>query len=96
MFKPNEEAMLGPIKVKITEVTTDGSVALYVGPYPLTGCVDTDKLTKISAENQGLTRFADEDLGPPRCPGCDRVMSQREAAEQGACNDCNGGAWLPE
>jgi hypothetical protein len=22
-------------------------------------------------------------------------MSLREAAEQGACNDCNGGAYLP-
>ena len=31
----------------------------------------------------------------PRCPYCDRVMSNREAAEQGACNDCNGGAWDP-
>jgi hypothetical protein len=27
------------------------------------------------------------------CPGCGRIMSRREAAEQGACNDCNGGAW---
>jgi ribosomal protein L37AE/L43A len=25
---------------------------------------------------------------PPRCPYCGRVMSHREAAEQGACNDC--------
>jgi len=31
--------------------------------------------------------------GPPVCFGCGRVMSRREAAEQGACNDCNGGAW---
>jgi hypothetical protein len=23
-------------------------------------------------------------------------MSQREAAEQGVCTDCNGGAWAPE
>lgn len=23
-----------------------------------------------------------------RCPYCDRVMSTREAVEQGACNDC--------
>jgi len=34
--------------------------------------------------------------GAPRCPYCDRVMSNREAAEQGACNDCYGGAWSPE
>lgn len=37
------------------------------------------------------------ELAPPAdyhlCPGCGRVMSAREAAEQGACNDCNGGAW---
>lgn len=31
----------------------------------------------------------------PRCPGCDRVMSTREAVEQGACNDCSGGAYDP-
>ncbi len=31
----------------------------------------------------------------PRCPYCDRVMSNREAIEQGACNDCNGGAYWP-
>lgn len=34
---------------------------------------------------------------PPRCPHCGRVMSNREAAEQGACNDCHpGGAYSPE
>jgi hypothetical protein len=32
----------------------------------------------------------------PRCPYCDRVMSNREAAEQGSCNDCYGGAWGPD
>jgi hypothetical protein len=31
---------------------------------------------------------------PHRCPGCGRVMSHREAAEQGACNECLGG-WAP-
>lgn len=30
------------------------------------------------------------ELGPPRCPYCGRVMSNRESAEQGACNDCYG------
>jgi hypothetical protein len=29
---------------------------------------------------------------PPRCPYCDRVMTWRERDEQGACNDCYGGA----
>jgi ribosomal protein L37AE/L43A len=28
------------------------------------------------------------DKTAPRCPYCDRVMSNREEAEQGACNDC--------
>jgi hypothetical protein len=28
------------------------------------------------------------ELTPPECPYCGRVMSLREAAEQGACNDC--------
>ena len=28
----------------------------------------------------------------PRCPDCNRVMSGREAAEQGSCNDCYGDA----
>jgi hypothetical protein len=37
-----------------------------------------------------------EDAGSrPRCPHCDRVMSNREATEQGACNDCSGGAYDP-
>jgi hypothetical protein len=25
------------------------------------------------------------------CPGCGRIMSRREAAEQGECNDCHPG-----
>lgn len=29
---------------------------------------------------------------PACCPGCGRVMSFREEDEQGACNDCSGGA----
>lgn len=28
---------------------------------------------------------------PHYCPGCERVMSHREAAEQGMCNDCQEG-----
>jgi len=31
----------------------------------------------------------------PRCPHCGLVMSWREYSEQGACNDCNGGAYDP-
>lgn len=27
---------------------------------------------------------------PHYCPGCGRIMSHREAAEQAACNDCAG------
>lgn len=26
------------------------------------------------------------------CPGCGLIMSVREQVEQGACNECNGGA----
>lgn len=35
-------------------------------------------------------------LAGPVCPHCGRVMSDREKAEQGACNDCHGGAWTSE
>lgn len=43
-----------------------------------------------------IPEHSDADPPPaPRCPTCDRVMSNREAIEQGACNDCNGGAWDP-
>ncbi len=31
----------------------------------------------------------------PRCPYCGLVMSNREATEQGACNECSGGAYDP-
>jgi len=40
----------------------------------------------------GIGEAGDEE-GPPRCPGCGRVMSDREAGEQGACNDCYDSAW---
>lgn len=33
------------------------------------------------------------DDAPHYCEGCGRVMSHREAAEQGLCNDC---AWSPD
>lgn len=52
---------------------------------------------ELQAAAPEITRIMDEaETGPrpaPLCPGCDRVMSLREASEQGACNDCNGGAW---
>lgn len=41
----------------------------------------------------GVIRDADE---APRCPHCRRVMTAREAGEQGACNDCHGGAYDPK
>lgn len=37
----------------------------------------------------GQARFAELDDEPPACPYCGLVMSDREAAEQGACNDCH-------
>ena len=42
------------------------------------------------AEFLGHCDYPAESEGPPRCPGCGRVMSNREAAEQAACNDCVG------
>lgn len=33
---------------------------------------------------------------PSRCPGCGLVMSFREEDEQGACNDCSGGAFVAD
>jgi len=33
-----------------------------------------------------------EEVVTPVCPQCGRIMSNREKAEQGACNDCHGGA----
>lgn len=47
---------------------------------------------------QHQVRELDRRFGPreaPRCPVCDRVMTFREADEQGACNDCSGGAYAP-
>jgi hypothetical protein len=38
--------------------------------------------------NQAASQWIDTSEGPPRCPYCDRVMSNREHVEQGACNDC--------
>jgi hypothetical protein len=61
---------------------------------PFVEAILNDGAWQVNAENL----VPEDDLapqreGPPRCPGCGRVMSDREAAEQGACNDCNGGAW---
>lgn len=37
----------------------------------------------------GVTVYCDGGCAdPPVCLGCGRVMSNREAEEQGACNDC--------
>lgn len=33
-----------------------------------------------------------EKVVTPVCPQCNRIMSNREQSEQGACNDCHGGA----
>jgi hypothetical protein len=33
--------------------------------------------------------------GPPVCPHCGRIMSEREQREQGACNDCRSGQSRP-
>lgn len=42
-----------------------------------------------------LGRIAARVREAPRCPYCGLVMGNREADEQGACNDCSGGAYDP-
>lgn len=48
----------------------------------------------VSAMNRstGAPRVCCESY-PHYCPGCQRVMSHREAAEQDACNDCHAGVF---
>lgn len=58
---------------------------------------DTDDLTNTQAELAALfedeaDRFAARSQNGGECPSCGRVMSVREGAEQGVCNDCLGGA----
>jgi hypothetical protein len=56
--------------------------------------IDEDGVLVAAAPEQ--TFILEEGPPPaPRCPACQRVMSNREAAEQGSCNDCFGGAWSP-
>jgi hypothetical protein len=54
------------------------------------------------AEFEPMGPDVDDALRPPlrspapRCPSCGLVMSDREAVEQGACNECHpGGAYDP-
>jgi ribosomal protein L37AE/L43A len=37
-----------------------------------------------------------DDVTTRRCPYCGRVMSKREAEEQGSCNDCYRGGGADE
>jgi ribosomal protein L37AE/L43A len=34
-------------------------------------------------------------LDPPECPHCHRMMTTREASDQGACDNCFGGELDP-
>ena len=48
----------------------------------------------LSDEEYAMGGLAGPDPEPAaysECPDCGRVMSKREAIEQGLCNDCNGG-----
>lgn len=50
-----------------------------------------EQLFETEQEPAGRLRSPEPDV----CPGCGRVMTRREAIEQGACNDCSGGAYDP-
>jgi hypothetical protein len=57
--------------------------------------LESGRLTDGGYENPRAYDRPGSAFEAPRCPGCGRVMSNREAAEQGACNDCSGGAYDP-
>lgn len=68
------------------------------GPTPLATFYHGPTDSPSNAWSVTASRELGAVVGPPapdRCPGCDRVMSRREAVEQGACNDCSGGAYDP-
>lgn len=57
--------------------------------------METQKPKRPTIEQTRERVPASTKLDPRVCPGCGRIMSWREAAEQGACNDCSGGAFDP-
>ena len=63
------------------------SKPLPSGNYlPMRGCYSHDAAWwRDGHDPRNLDGFRD---APIHCPYCERIMSKREAAEQGACNDC--------
>jgi uncharacterized CHY-type Zn-finger protein len=54
----------------------------------LEGVADSE-LQEIEVTQPSADHFSDyEQYTHDVCPSCQRVMSQREKREQGACNDC--------
>jgi hypothetical protein len=89
LIRMNTDPRLGTVERDLADVYRE-----YIeqcGDDP--GCA----VMKAEAEKQ-LAALLAERSSPapaPRCPSCDRVMGNREAVEQGSCNDCYGGAWSP-
>lgn len=54
--------------------------------------LDSVQVNYATSAMQLLASIAWPESDAPRCPSCGLVMSNREAAEQGECNACHGGA----
>lgn len=50
-----------------------------------------DPWQRFIAHEAAKGNLRSEPKEAPRCPNCDRVMSNREHDEQGQCNDCLDG-----
>ncbi len=68
--------------------TTTGYIGMVSG-------INTNGIATLVIGNGAYVNVPQDDLRPVRrvvtsqeCPYCRRVMSMREAQEQGACNDC--------
>jgi len=83
------------------KVRAGGNVEIsttFMGAFPLAP-TDLDEFCwawlafrgHIREEWERQTPRRDIDRNKPECPGCGRIMSAREYAEQGACNDCHEG-----
>jgi hypothetical protein len=62
---------------------------LESGPGDVANCGEHDADAQADARER--IAAAEHDW-PTICPGCQRRMSDREAKEQGVCNECQAGA----
>lgn len=85
-------------------VVYDGDEGEVYGPHPnLSGWLLVTVMRPgirsepyyVPVHRGGVEPIEPDDAAAPKCPSCGRIMSNREAAEQGACNDCSGGAYDP-